>query len=118
LIDNALSVTISRTLSEHGHDAVHVRERGLQDAADPFILALAEAENRVVVSADTDFGALLALHRSFRPSFILFRGTRAPSKQAELLLANLPAVESALLKGCIVVFEEKRIRVRDLPIGG
>jgi hypothetical protein len=33
-------------------------------------------------------------------------------------LANLPALEQALSRESIVVVEEKRIRIRSLPIGG
>ncbi|MBV8120253.1 MAG: hypothetical protein JO081_10010 [Alphaproteobacteria bacterium] len=39
-------------------------------------------------------------------------------RQAELLLANLPAVEEPLQSGCVVVFDDTRLRVRRLPVGG
>jgi hypothetical protein len=49
---------------------LHIRAVSLQHADDDVILPRAAAEDRIVVSADTDFGALLAASSARKPSVI------------------------------------------------
>jgi len=78
----------------------------------------AAADDRIVVSADTEFGALLAARNVQQPSVIQFRGpgSRKPDALSRAILSNLSQLADALERGSIVTFEPSRVRVRALPI--
>jgi predicted nuclease of predicted toxin-antitoxin system len=117
LIDNALSPLVADGLLKAGYDAVHVRDIGLHDASDLIIFRSAEESDRIIVSADTDFGTILALRDQSKPSVILFRrgSQHRPDQQVSLLLSNLPSINNELLDGSVVVIEQHRLRIRSLP---
>ena len=97
---------------------MHVRAIGLASADDDAIFTLAAREQRIVVSADTDFATLLAYRRSAQPSVILFRGDMHPRSEDQLraLLGNLHLFTKDLEAGAIVVFRRDTVRIRRLPL--
>lgn len=118
LVDDALSPLVAQGLRKGGYDAVHVRDIHLQEAEDEDIFNWCVSEDRIVVSADTDLGTLLALRNAKKPSVVLLRriSQRRPAEQVTVLLANLPGLKEPLETGAVAVIDGHRLRVRILPI--
>lgn len=92
----------------------------MQAAPDPMVLDHARSGTRVLISADTDFGALLARSGAKSPSVLLIRrlaGRRA-ADQSAIIQANLQPVAEDLAAGAIVVLSDDWIRIRRLPLPG
>jgi predicted nuclease of predicted toxin-antitoxin system len=117
LVDECLSVRVVALLVAAGHDAVHVVDCELAGEPDERVLARAVQDERVLLSADTDFGEILARTRSQIPSVVLFRrADRSAASLASVLLANLDTVAEELEKGAFVVITDDRLRIRTLPL--
>jgi predicted nuclease of predicted toxin-antitoxin system len=118
VLDENLAEELGELLTAAGHSSVHVRGAGLQSASDAVVLDYAASQGAVLISADTDFGAILAATHRVTPSFVLLRheqGRRA-ERVAEMILGNLDQVMGDLQTGAVVVIEDGRVRVRRLPI--
>jgi predicted nuclease of predicted toxin-antitoxin system len=118
LIDENLSPRVTRLLGEAGHDVVHVTEVGLGDTDDAEILDAAANGARAIVTADTDFGALLAARGTSSPSVVMLRSSDhlTPDEQAGLIVKVLVSVGAELERGAIASVTTERVRLRDLPI--
>lgn len=64
VVDEILARQLPELLRANGHEAEHVAELGLGSASDQDILETAREDDRVLISADTDFGTPLARSNS------------------------------------------------------
>lgn len=78
LADLGIAQATVRWLRDQGHDAVHLRELGLQKMVDPDILEKARLENQILLTMDLGFGALLAANQSQLPRLLSFAWTSKP----------------------------------------
>jgi predicted nuclease of predicted toxin-antitoxin system len=117
LLDQGLPRSTGALLAQAGWDVIHVSEIGMSRADDIDILERARAEQRVCVTLDADFHALLATSGERGPSVVRVRreGLDAGALAA-LLQAAWPGIEAALTDGAMVTIMDRSIRVRRLPI--
>lgn len=117
LVDMNLSPRIVTDLRQRGWDILRVSQVLPMDAPDSEILEFARQQNRVIITQDLDFSSLLALGGYEKPSLITFRlSVPDPETVTRKLLESLPDIEEKLLEGCAVVIDDRKVRVRRLPI--
>lgn len=118
LVDENLSPQLAQLIATPADVVEHVTEALSPGVTDQAILTYAIDQGAVVVTADTDFGALLARSGQGKPSVILMRELLPfpVAEQGRLLAANLGQLRDALADGAIVVLSPDDIRVRRLPI--
>ena len=117
LIDQGLPRSAASRLREAGIDAVHTAEIGASTASDIELLLRAQQECRTVVTLDADFHSLLAISGASSPSVIRIRIEGLRGKElAELLVNVLSQCANELEQGAVVTVQQKRIRLRLLPL--
>ena len=117
LADMGVARGVVAWLRDGGHDVVHLLDEGLERLPDQAVLAKAEAEDRILLTFDLDFGEILALSGQRSGSVVLFRLSSArPEQVIDRLRHVIAEVDAALSEGAIVTAEETRLRVRRLPV--
>ena len=119
LADMGVSQQVVAWLRAQGHDAVHLRDEGLQRLPNGDIFAKAGREQRVVLTFDLDFGEIVACCAGQVVSVVLFRLRNTRWAFVTARLEDVLNQSAANLEhGAIIIVEVGRHRVRRLPIGG
>jgi predicted nuclease of predicted toxin-antitoxin system len=117
LIDMNLSPDWTAILRDAGFVAVHWSTVGDPKANDRTIMEWAEANGHLVFTHDLDFGTILALTHKTGPSVIQVRGENVlPDYMANLVINALRQHEQDLKAGALVVVDQRKNRVRVLPL--
>ncbi len=121
LLDMALSPKSVEFLKNNGYDVVRVNEviEKIKDKPieDIEIYEFAIKNNYTIITADLDFGEILAYSKSSRPSTIVLRIEDFQVKNVnEKLKLALPKIKDELDEGSIIIIERHRIRIKKLPI--
>lgn len=117
LLDQGLPQSAAAILRSHGLDTVHTGEIGFATAEDAAILAFARQDNRIVITLDADFHALLALSGAAEPSVIRIRIERLRAEAVAGLIQRLLAEWNELLEaGAVLTVQPGRVRIHHLPI--
>ena len=119
LVDRCAGRQLADWLREKGYDVVEARDLG-PDPGDEALLERANAEHRILVTIDTDFGELVFLHDVAHAGLV--RLPDVPAKRRIALMAELIEGHRQVLEsGDIVTIRGERIRVSRSPsfkIGG
>lgn len=119
LLDQGLPRSALRALRAARFDAVHVGELGLAKATDTAILREAERRQAVIITMDADFHALLAVSGATTPSVIRIRIEGLGGEAlARLILDVISTAKVNLEAGAAVSVNQRKVRVRRLPITG
>ncbi len=112
LIDQDVYAVTIKFLIDAGHDVIVVAQMGLAQASDEEILRVAQAENRILVTRDRDYGNLVFV-RAIGTGVIYLRVlpkmVNEVHKELAGVIENYSEVE---LKGAFVVVEPDGYRFR------
>ena len=115
LADENVHSGVVTSLREAGHDVVTVIESGLQGKRDRDVLDAANADSRILLTADKDFGAILEFGTLAGHGQVLLLRYRLvdPTKMAADLIAVLTRLQTDFERalGLIVVLSEGKYRV-------
>ena len=114
LLDQDVYAATGRFLRELGHDVIAASEAGHSQASDEALLSAAQREQRVLVTRDRDFGALVFVGR-IRAGVIYLRLSPATARAVHAELQRvLGAYSEPQLRDAFVVVEPGRHRFRQL----
>lgn len=115
LLDENIGSTIATSLASSGHDVVRQSEIGC-GADDVSVLARARAEDRILITYDSDHGELV-FYRDLPPPPAILYLRLDPKNLGQAIERIGCALAASPLNGHIIVIEDNDLRYRAFPDG-
>lgn len=103
LVDQQLPLALARRISTQAHDAVHVRELGLERAEDLDIWREARIQGATIVSKDADFAGIARIQPGHPPVVWVRFGNCTNDALIQRFASVWPQVMSELESGAALV---------------
>ncbi len=111
-VDENLPVEVAALFRDAGHEADTVHDEGLSSADDDRVAATCLAEDRVLITLDTDFANILRHPPGQTPGVIVLRLAQQDKPRMLVVVSTLlPLLAHEALRGRLWVVDERRVRV-------
>ena len=118
-LDENLSRHLKKSLSQYGHDVVTAYDERLLGKSDIEIGNAAKTEGRMLFTLDVEFADLRKYPAGNHPGVILFRPeSLGPTSVNRHILDFVNTTDLSGFKGCVVIVEPMRVRVRGPSASG
>jgi predicted nuclease of predicted toxin-antitoxin system len=117
LIDMNLSPRWVEVLRTPDREVRHWSSIGELAAEDEVITTWARENGCVIMTQDLDFSAILFSSQQTSPSVVLLRTSETLGPAVQKRVQNaVDACASELEAGCLMIIDDRRVRIRMLPI--
>jgi len=115
VVDEDMSRSLARALRDAGHEAIHVREAGLQGAPDGRVFDYAQTREAVLITEDVGFGDIRKYPLGHHAGIMVVRipETVAYPDRIERVMEVVRGEVAAGLSGCLLVIDLATVRRRE-----
>ncbi len=110
LIDSCLSKFAVEALRNKNYDTIWIAEEK-KDPGDDIILKRAFEEDKILITADKDFGELVFVFRQPHPSIIRLVNIRA-KEQGKMILQVVEKYKHQFVHNPLITIDKTRIRIK------
>ena len=113
-LDENLPFQLKCLFAESGHDAVTVLDEAMGGATDPDVASVCLAEERVLLTQDTDFADIRMYPPREYPGIVVFRLTsQARDHLLEVGAKLIETLAGSFPTGQLWIVEDSRVRIRE-----